>query len=215
MKLTAVAMALPMIFCVGAGAVAQVPRGGAGGGAGGGEMQKFMQQYQQVSAEKAALQAQVTQLQSDLNSAKTELAGVKKERDALKAHTTASTTEVAQLTAAKATAEHSLDQYKERMNELVEKFRQLAQNLKESEADRAQVHRDLSERSGQFDKCVEDNAQLYEISREVLDRYEHVGLFTRVSASEPFTKITRTRIENLVDDYRERAEQLRVKKPKP
>jgi septal ring factor EnvC (AmiA/AmiB activator) len=191
-------------------ALAQTPRSG-----GGGELQKFMQQYQQVSAEKTALQAQVTQLQTDLNSAKAEAAGIKKERDALKAHTGASSAEVAQLTSAKTTAEHSLEQYKERIGELVEKFRQLAQNLKDTEADRTKVRRDLDQRNAQFDKCAEDNLQLYEITGDVLGRYEHVGLFTRVSASEPFTKITRTRIDNLVDDYRERAQELRVKKQKP
>jgi len=191
-------------------ALAQTPRSG-----GGGELQKFMQQYQQVSAEKTALQAQVAQLQADLNSAKTEIAGVKKERDALKAHTGASAAEVAQLTSAKTIAEHSLEQYKERMNDLVDKFRQLAQSLKDTEADRTKVRRDLDQRNAQFDKCAEDNMQLFEITTEVLDRYDHVGLFTRVSASEPFTKITRTRIENLVDDYRERAQELRVKKQKP
>jgi septal ring factor EnvC (AmiA/AmiB activator) len=191
-------------------ALAQTPRSG-----GGGELQKFMQQYQQVSAEKAALQAQLTQLQTDLNSAKAEVVGVKKERDALKAHTGASSAEVALLTSAKTTAEHSLEQYKERMGELVEKFRQLAQNLKDTEADRTKVRRDLDQRNVQFDKCAEDNLQLYEITGDVLGRYEHVGLFTRVSASEPFTRITRTRIDNLVDDYRERAQELRVKKQKP
>ncbi|HTB28126.1 MAG TPA: hypothetical protein VK715_04155 [Steroidobacteraceae bacterium] len=191
-------------------ALAQTPRSG-----GGGELQKFMQQYQQVSAEKAALQAQLTQLQTDLNSAKAEVVGVKKERDALKAHTGASSAEVALLTSAKTTAEHSLEQYKERMGELVEKFRQLAQNLKDTEADRTKVRRDLDQRNVQFDKCAEDNLQLYEITGDVLGRYEHVGLFTRVSASEPFARITRTRIDNLVDDYRERAQELRVKKQKP
>jgi chromosome segregation ATPase len=208
MKLCQVILASTVVL--GGFAFAQAPRSG-----GGGELQKFMQQYQQVSAEKTALQAQVTQLQTDLNSAKTELGGVKKERDALKAHTGASTAEVAQLTTAKTTAEHSLEQYKARMNELVDKFRQVAQNLKDTEADRTQARRDLDQRNAQFDKCAEDNLQLYEITGDVLNRYEHVGVFTRVSASEPFTKITRTRIENLVDDYRERAQALRVKKQKP
>ena len=60
-----------------------------------------------------------------------------------------------------------------------------------------------------------DNLQLYEISNEVLNRYEHVGLFTKVSATEPFTRITRTRIENLVDEYRARAQELRSKKRTP
>jgi len=48
-----------------------------------------------------------------------------------------------------------------------------------------------------------------------LDRYDHVGLFTKASAVEPFTHITRTRLDNLVVEYRERAEQLRVQKRTP
>jgi chromosome segregation ATPase len=189
---------------------AQVQRSG-----GGGEMQKIMQQYQQVAAEKTALQAQVTQLQGDLATSKTALAAAQKERDALKAqlaHAAGSAATVAQLTASKNKAEESLEQYKAKLTEIVDKFRQMAATLRDVETERAQFHRELDERSGQLDKCAEDNLQLYEITGEVLDRYEHVGLFTRVSASEPFTRITRTRIENLVDEYRERAQALRVKK---
>jgi hypothetical protein len=37
-------------------------------------------------------------------------------------------------------------------------------------------------------------------------------MFTKVSAAEPFTKITRTRMENLVEETRIRAQELRVKK---
>src|ERR1700730_11065698 len=51
----------------------------------GGEAQKFMQQYQQLAAEKAALQAQVAQGKKDLDAAQAALAAAKKERDALKA----------------------------------------------------------------------------------------------------------------------------------
>ena len=52
---------------------------------GGGETQKVMQQYQQLAAEKTALQGQLAQAQKDLDSAKADLAAMKKERDALKA----------------------------------------------------------------------------------------------------------------------------------
>ena len=101
------------------------------------------------------------------------------------------------------------------MNELVGKFRETATNLKEVEADRGKLHKELDERNAAFDRCAENNVQLYDISKEVLDRYEHVGLFTKVSAGEPFTRITRTRIENLVEEYRARALENRVQKTKP
>jgi len=48
-----------------------------------------------------------------------------------------------------------------------------------------------------------------------LDRYEHVGVFTKASTVEPFTRISRTRIGNIADEYRERALQLRVNGKSP
>jgi len=182
---------------------------------GGGEAQKFMQQYQQVAAEKTALQAQLAQMKKDLDAANAELAAVKKERDAAKAHVGVSPAAIAQANGAKEAAERNLEQSKQRMTELVGRFREIAANLKDTEADRAKLRKDLSERNSAFDRCAVNNMQLYEVNREILDRYEHVGLFTKVSAAEPFTKITRIRIENLVDEYRERAQELRVKKTAP
>jgi chromosome segregation ATPase len=201
------------LFWVGASSHAQVQRSG------GGEAQKIMQQYQQVAAEKTALQAQVTQLKKDLDAANTELAAVKKERDAAKAHAGVPPAAVAQANAqaaaAKDAAERSLDQSKQRMTELVSRFRDTATNLKDVEADRAKLRKDLADRNDAFDKCALDNTQLYEINGEILDRFQHVGLFTRVGSAEPFTKITRTRLDNLAVEYRERAQELRVKKSAP
>src|ERR1700744_1977709 len=90
------------------------------------------------------------------------------------------------------------------MAELVAKFKELGLTLKETELDRNKTRAELATRNAAFDTCAENNLQLYEITGQVLDRYEHVGMFSKVSAGEPFTKIPRTRIENLVDDYRAR-----------
>jgi chromosome segregation ATPase len=184
---------------------------------GGGESQRIMQQYQQLAAEKTALQAQIAQLKKDLDTAHSDLAAMKKERDVLKAqaHTGVPAAAVAQLTAGKETAEKNLEQYKQRMTELVSRFRETAGNLKEVEADRTKVQKELGEKNTAFDKCAQNNLALYDINQEILDRYEHVGPFTKVSAGEPFTRITRTRLDNLVDEYRARAMELKVKKTGP
>lgn len=209
---THAAMCLSLALAASVPVMAQVERSGAS------PTQKLMQQYQQVSAEKTALQAQVTQLKADLDGRQAELAQLKKERDALKSRSGDSAIAAAQLikqTAAKETAERNLEQYKQRMTELVGRFRDTATNLKEVEADRNQLKKDLGDRNNAYDRCAEDNLQLYELTGQVLDRYDHVGLFTKASATEPFTRITRTRIDNLVTEYRERAEQLRAQKRAP
>jgi chromosome segregation ATPase len=179
-----------------------------------------MQQYQQIAAEKTALQGQLAQANKDLDAAKTELTAVKKERDALKARAAhagdaAASAVVTRLTASKESAEKDAAVQKQRVTEITNKAREIVTNLKEVETDRTKLRKDLDERNTAYDKCAENNLQLYELTGDVLKRYEHVGLFTKVSATEPFTKITRTRIENLVDEYRARAAELRSKKRAP
>jgi SMC interacting uncharacterized protein involved in chromosome segregation len=205
-KTALISMALLFSLC----ARAQAPRSG------GGETQKFMQQYQQMAAEKTALQTQLTQMKKDLDTAQTDLAATKKERDALKAQKArgdGSAAQIAQLNAAKESAEKSLEQFKQRTTELVARFRETATTLKEVESSRNQLQADVRERSSAYDKCAQNNLGLFEINSEILDRYEHVGMFTKVGTADPFTRIARTRIENLVTEYRERALELKAKKP--
>lgn len=179
---------------------------------GGGESQKLMQQYQQLAAERTSLQAQVAQQKKDLDAAKADLVAMQKERDQLKARAGVATAAVARAQGEKQAAEQSVEQSKQRTAELVTRYRELAQTLKETELDRNKARGELTARNTVYDTCAQNNLQLYEITGQVLDRYEHVGLFSKAGAVEPFTKVTRTRIENLVDDYRARAEELRVKK---
>ena len=182
---------------------------------GGGESQKILQQYQQLAAEKTSLQTQLAQMKKDLDAAKADAAAMKKERDALKQRSGGSSAALTQAATAKIAAEQALEQSKQRMTELVSRFRETTQNLKEVETDRSTARRELNEHNLAFDTCAENNLQLHEITNEVLDRYAKVGLFTKAGAAEPFTRITRTRIDNLVDEYRTRALELRVKRQKP
>ena len=201
-----ISIVLPMAILTMLSAHAQTQRSGSS------ETQKFMQQYQQLAAEKTALQAQQAQTKKDLDTAQADLAAMKKERDALKSRAGGSAAQFAQLAAGKEAAEKSLEQLKQRTTELVTRFREMALNLKEVEADRGKLQNDLKERSTAFDKCAQDNLGLFEVNSEILDRYEHVGVFTRIGTADPFTKIARTRIENFVDEYRARALALRAAK---
>jgi chromosome segregation ATPase len=191
---------------IASGAHSQVQRSG------GGESQRIMQQYQQLAAERTALQAQVADLKKQLDAANAQLTAVKKERDLIKAHPGVPPAALAQANAGKEAADKALEQSKARMTELIGRFRDTVQTLRETEADRNKARQELADRTGEVGRCDEDNAQLIELGRQVLDRYEHIGPFTRVSSVELFTQITRTRLQNFADEYREKMEQLKVKK---
>ncbi len=58
-----------------------------------------------------------------------------------------------------------------------------------------------------------DNRELFRIGMEILERYENFGLGKALTAREPFTGITRTRLQTLVQDYRDELLDNRIELP--
>jgi hypothetical protein len=78
------------------------------------------------------------------------------------------------------------------------------------ETERTTAKQTLATRDQDLKVCVDRNLALYKLDDEVLTRLEHQSMWTRVAASEPFTKIKRYQLENLVDDYKDRADAQRL-----
>jgi chromosome segregation ATPase len=55
------------------------------------------------------------------------------------------------------------------------------------------------------------NLALFKLANEILARYERFGLGDALAAKEPFTGITRVKLENLVQDYQDKLADQRVK----
>lgn len=58
------------------------------------------------------------------------------------------------------------------------------------------------------------NRELFKLGNEILDRYKKFGLGTALTAREPFTGITRVKLQTLVQDYGDKLEDQTVK-PEP
>jgi hypothetical protein len=97
------------------------------------------------------------------------------------------------------------------MQQLVAKFRETAQSLRDVESDRTTTKQTLATRDQQLKVCVDRNLALFKLNGEVLTRLENQGVWGRMARAEPFTKIKRVEMENLVDEYKSRAEDQRVK----
>jgi hypothetical protein len=55
--------------------------------------------------------------------------------------------------------------------------------------------------------CVDHNKALYKLDDEVLTHLEKQTMWTRVAATEPFTRIKRTQLENYVVESRTKADE--------
>ena len=89
------------------------------------------------------------------------------------------------------------------------KFRELAGQLREVEGDRGTIKTSLAQRDVELKQCIDRNLSLYTLNGEILTRLEHPGGFTAGSALEPFTRLKRIELENLIDGYQTRADEQR------
>jgi len=184
-------------------AVAQTARSGGTAGAN-------AQLMQQLASERTALQAENARM-------KKELADLAKERDTLKSGRSALEQEARanELSAGrnakdKESAELENTKLKERMQELVTKFRETATTLRDVETERTAFKQSIATRDAELNQCIERNVALYKLNGEVLTRLENQGVWSRVASTEPFTKIKRVQLENLIDDYKYRAEEQKA-----
>jgi len=192
-------------------ASAQVERSGGGVNA------QLAQQYQQVLAERLQLQADNKKLKKDLEDASRQLQAATLQLKSARANASAVQAAQAALSAAQAASQsnaRSLEIMKSKSEELVGHFRDTVATLKGVESERAQLSQQLLQARAALDRCADRNYQLYQINGEVLDRYQHQGVFSHVAQAEPFTRIKRTQIDNLVLEDRQRVEELRVEKQK-
>lgn len=189
---------------------AQVQRSG-----GGGANAQLAQQYAQAVADRTKLQADNEKLKKDLEDSKKQLDGLKQQLTASKTAAGSASSQLQAAQAASQAATQSLEQTKTRLNELVTRFRETAVTLRSAETERTTLQQQLAQSRASYDKCADRNYKLYQVNAEVLDRYEHQGVFSYMAQAEPFTRIKRTQIENFADEYKERAEQLRLEKSAP
>jgi chromosome segregation ATPase len=188
-------------------AISQTARSGGGGAANA----QLLQQVQQLASERTAMQAEQARM-------KKELEALRKERDTLKAGQEAANQRARAATEAalvrgtrdKEAAEAELTKTNQRMQELVTKFRETAQVLREVETDRATAKQAVERHIQELNACVASNMAMYKLNDELLTRMDQQGFWSRVATAEPFTRLKRVELDNLIEEYRVRAEDQKI-----
>jgi len=171
---------------------------------------QLLQQLQQLAAERTSLRAENDALKKKNDELSKALDSLKTAQKSLDARSKASAAELEQAKSEHATSEEQVKQLRDRMAELIAKFRETAQTLRDSETDRASLKQSLAGRERELSVCIDRNLALYQINDEALTRLEKQTFWSRLARSEPFTQLKRIEMENLVDDYRARAQDQRV-----
>ena len=83
--------------------------------------------------------------------------------------------------------------------------------LKASEDDNGKLKATGAEQRGQIAECEHKNLLLYQANMELLKKYQNKSAWDALVQKEPFTGIEKVRIDNVLQEYRDRLDAGRVK----
>jgi len=77
-----------------------------------------------------------------------------------------------------------------------------------------QQQREIIGRQAQsIQACDEKNAKLYQLSSELMTRYQRKGVWASLLQQEPFTGIREVEVQTLLQEYQDKADALKIEKP--
>jgi chromosome segregation ATPase len=104
-----------------------------------------------------------------------------------------------------------LDDTKDSLAKWKSAYEQIQTAAQKSEAMQAKLASESIILKRKLDDRERKNIELFKTANEILTRYEKFGLGEALSAKEPFTGITRVKLENQVQDYQDKIADQRIK----
>ena len=197
-------LALAILIQASGPASAQAARSGGAPNA------QLMHQMQQLASERTALQAENARVKKEIEDLRKERDQLKSGRQAVDQRSQVNAAALARSNAQRDSTEQELTQLKAKTQELVAKFRETVETLRTVESEQTTTTQTLASRDRELKTCVDRNVALYNLNSEVLTRFEKQSTWSRVARAEPFTQIKRVELENLVDGYKDRADDQRL-----
>jgi chromosome segregation ATPase len=181
-------------------------------GGGGEDVARLQMMMQQLNAEKTAIAAENAKLKKELETSRSEFAKLEADSNKSRERLGATAQDLANARAKGDAVQASFDTLKGRFEELVAQYRKTVETMRALEAERDEFRELASEYDVRVATCERNNDALYKATGELVELYEKKGFMTVLAEREPVTKLKRTRIENMMDEYRQLAEDMRLER---
>jgi len=164
----------------------------------------------QLSDEKNALEAANAKLKADLEKAEKKLERSSKKEGNLSERLKKLKDALEKYQANNEALRDRIEKDRARTMEMVDKFKETISLLKQVEAEKTQYKTDAATYSKDLNSCVDKNIDLYKTGVELLDQYSQKSVWESVAEKEPVLQLQRVKLENLIQDYKDKIHDLKV-----
>jgi len=174
-----------------------------------------MTQLQTSEAEKATLQTQLAESDQKNKDLEARIAELNKKFDAqtkqMVTDKTASEKSISDLNFSLANRDREVARLNESLVNWKKGYDKAVAQIQKSEAQRAEYAAKAVAADRKVAERERQNLELYNTGKEILTRYENFGLGGALLAREPFVGTARVKLQNQVQDYRDKLQDQKVK----
>ena len=163
-----------------------------------------------VEAEKAALEAKLKDVEGRSATGVAAAARERKRAAELATGLDAAKKEQARLGDEKAALATRLAALEAQLAETRATLVRTTDQLAARDAETAKLRTDLARTTTDRDDAVAKNVQFAALFADLMTRYRNVGIAEVLRRAEPFTGLERSKVEGLLEEYRDRSDALRV-----
>ncbi len=103
---------------------------------------------------------------------------------------------------------------KQQLADCSDKYKLMEQQYSASSKDlqqtRMEAEQEKKKLDGEIQVCEKKNSELYQLSVKLMDKYQSKGVMDALLQKEPFTQLEKVRMENLLQEYRDKSEVNRI-----
>jgi chromosome segregation ATPase len=166
-------------------------------------LRRMQQQLTEIQQQKSALDHEKAALEITLRKTHDETESRKRSAASIAAKASRLEKDIETANNEKTGLRTQLDEAAKRNEELSGQRKQLEQDLKNTTVA-------VAKQNEQRKLCEANNSDLYRIGRELVDWYGSKGAMNAILEAEPFTRMKRVEMENLLETYRDKLEGQRL-----
>lgn len=173
------------------------------------------QALQAMTEERDLLKKGNEKLQTEVATLKAKLANAQGQVKGLQTDLGSTDTVVERYKQRDASWQERLDQQRAKMQEVIDKFKEVAQNLRSVEGERSELRVKLGAKEKELQGCVDNNIKLYKTGLELVEHYENKSIWDNLLQYEPVTRIKKVELETHVQDYMIRLKESNISSVEP
>jgi chromosome segregation ATPase len=159
----------------------------------------------------AKAQYMLRQISSEKTQLETELAKVKKEKEQLQKDLDNAKKDHQKTVSSINSQQLQLTSAATEKNNLIKDIEEEKEKLEALTNESSRLLEKLDAQTNNFQTCYTNNKKLYEINQEILGQYQEKGFWDALAQKEPLTTIGRVKVENLIQDYQYKMDDLEIK----